>query len=127
MITIPHDIVVYTCGNTKEQDYDMAPSLVACDDNDTVLRTLVYSKWRHVKRRPFFPHSPPFHVFQRYYSLFAYTVLIRVYHDPRATLFATQLDKLPFPKHVTRAVPKFLYKYCTWYIGSLEKLAAFLL
>lgn len=34
----------------KEQDFDVAPSLVACDDNDTVLRTLVYSKRRHVEQ-----------------------------------------------------------------------------
>lgn len=60
MITIPRDIVVRTSGNTKEQDFDMAPSLVACDDNDTVLRTLVYSKRRHVKRRPPLLFSPLF-------------------------------------------------------------------
>lgn len=60
MITIPRDIVVRTSGNTKEQDFDMAPSLVACDDNDTVLRTLVYSKRRHAKRRPTLLFSPLF-------------------------------------------------------------------
>lgn len=36
----------------RKQDLDVAPSLVACDDNDTVLRTLVYFMPRHVKRRP---------------------------------------------------------------------------
>ena len=36
----------------------MAPSILACDDNDTVLRTLVYTNRRHVEQRPSFFSLP---------------------------------------------------------------------
>lgn len=71
-----------TRGNTKEQDFDMAPSLVACDDNDTVLRTLVYSKAEACKTTflflffflSFFLLSLLFTIpLQLYYRLFART------------------------------------------------------
>ena len=94
-----------TRGNTKEQDFDMAPSLVACDDNDTVLRTLVYSKAEACKTTflflsfflffsflsfsflfSLFLHSPslPYVPLQLLYRLFARTYAVsRKNHNPR--------------------------------------------
>lgn len=67
----------------------MAPSLVACDDNDTVLRTLVYSKAEACKTTflflfffflfSFFLYSLPYH----FNSTIVYSRVRRVTKEPQ--------------------------------------------